>query len=318
MGKLISIIVPVYNVGQYLIRCVESIISQSYTNWELILVDDGSTDNSGHISDDFSNRDARIKVIHTENRGRSCARNIGIDTSCGEWIVFIDSDDYVGRDYLQCMINANPSWDQSLLVTQGFNAIRSDGEPDDRYPAANYNDYSFSAGESQNIISSNRLLHRQAVWGRLFSVEIIKKNSLTFPAGVNKCEDGVFLHSYMIHCTQFKFISARNYYYVTPIKSEKKAVKKNYYQNFRLAEIYSTLSLQLIGHFHLQATDYSSLVANMFHYPFSYVVFDRQCPVSLRNDAKRLSRAVLKYKKIKNYHDVIVQIRYILLWLHLL
>lgn len=97
----ISVIVPVYNTEQYVERCINSVISQEFPNWELILVDDGSTDRSSGILDTYPNRDTRIKVIHQCNRGPGIARNVGIQQAKGEYIVFIDSDDVITSDYFE-------------------------------------------------------------------------------------------------------------------------------------------------------------------------------------------------------------------------
>ena len=94
-NALISVIVPVYNVENYLYKCISSIITQSYGNFELILIDDGSIDKSGEICDSFSEKDNRIKVIHKVNEGVSSARNYGLKQARGEYICFVDSDDYV-------------------------------------------------------------------------------------------------------------------------------------------------------------------------------------------------------------------------------
>jgi glycosyltransferase involved in cell wall biosynthesis len=98
---MISIIVPVYNVENYLARCIESIRNQTYKDYELLLIDDGSTDNSGVICDQYAKTDNRIRVFHKKNGGLSDARNYGLDRIIGEYVTFIDSDDYVGADYLR-------------------------------------------------------------------------------------------------------------------------------------------------------------------------------------------------------------------------
>ena len=106
MGEKISVIVPVYNVEAYLERCVESILHQTYTNFELILINDGSTDSSGQICDHLANQYENIKVYHIENAGVSNARNMGIQLATGSWVTFIDSDDFVTQDYLATLASA--------------------------------------------------------------------------------------------------------------------------------------------------------------------------------------------------------------------
>lgn len=123
---LISVIIPVYNVEKYLKQCIYSIINQTYSNLEIILVDDGSPDNCGVICDEFALKDKRIKVIHQENRGLSGARNSGIDAAKGEYICFVDSDDFVGQDYCKILYELlkDTNYDFSVCGVCRFN----DGE----------------------------------------------------------------------------------------------------------------------------------------------------------------------------------------------
>lgn len=102
---MISVIVPSYNVELYLERCVQSLVSQTYTDLEIILVDDGSTDGTGELCDKLARRDHRIKVIHKENGGLSDARNAGIKIATGEYYSFIDGDDFIEADTYECMIS---------------------------------------------------------------------------------------------------------------------------------------------------------------------------------------------------------------------
>ncbi|MBE6778095.1 MAG: glycosyltransferase family 2 protein [Ruminococcaceae bacterium] len=106
MDELISVVLPVYNVEPYLHRCVDSVLSQTYSRLEILLVDDGSTDNSGAICDEYAAKDDRIKVIHKENGGLSDARNVGIRAATGRYVTVIDSDDYVSEDYVEVLYNA--------------------------------------------------------------------------------------------------------------------------------------------------------------------------------------------------------------------
>lgn len=102
---MISVIVPVYNVEPYLRKCLDNVINQTYRDLEILIVDDGSTDDSGRICDEYAEQDERVRVFHTENRGLSCARNLGLDEAQGEWIGFVDSDDWIELDMYECLLS---------------------------------------------------------------------------------------------------------------------------------------------------------------------------------------------------------------------
>ena len=118
----VSIIIPVYNVEKYLSKCLDSIINQSFKNFELLLIDDGSSDNSGKICDEYAMNDKRIKVIHKKNEGVSRARNIGIDLSKGRYIMFCDSDDFVKRDWCKKLYDLQKNNLNSICLC-GFTTI---------------------------------------------------------------------------------------------------------------------------------------------------------------------------------------------------
>jgi glycosyltransferase involved in cell wall biosynthesis len=122
---MISVIVPVYNVEPYLRKCLDSIVSQTYQDLEILVIDDGSTDGSGKICDEYK-RDQRVRVFHTENAGLSAARNLGLDKAHGEWIEFIDSDDWVEPDYCRIPLELAESHKAYLAVsTNNTSAIRA-------------------------------------------------------------------------------------------------------------------------------------------------------------------------------------------------
>ena len=124
MNPLISVIVPIYNVEKYLDKCIESIVNQTYKNLEIILVDDGSPDNCPAMCDAWAEKDSRIKVVHKENGGAGSARNAGLDVSSGEYIGFVDGDDYIDSDFYETLINKsrNGYYD---IVTCGFKTFES-------------------------------------------------------------------------------------------------------------------------------------------------------------------------------------------------
>ena len=116
MHDLISVIIPVYKVEKYLCRCVDSVLEQTYTNMEIILVDDGSSDNCPVMCDEYARQDSRVKVIHQENAGLSGARNAGIDMAQGQWLAFVDSDDYLTADFLERLYQACVDTGSSLSL----------------------------------------------------------------------------------------------------------------------------------------------------------------------------------------------------------
>ena len=132
---LISIIIPCYNVEEYLPKCINSIINQTYRNLEIILVDDGSSDSCGQICDEYAAKDARIKVIHKENGGQSDARNVAIDIAKGEYITFVDSDDYVTGDYVEVLYSLIEKY--GCKVSAALHQTFSEGEEPDLSRDAN-------------------------------------------------------------------------------------------------------------------------------------------------------------------------------------
>jgi len=121
---LISIIVPVYKVEQYLHRCVDSILSQTYDNFELILIDDGSPDGCPAICDEYTKNDSRVHVIHQVNQGLAEVRNVGVKQAHGEYIAFIDSDDFVSPNYIETLYSGVVDYDADISICS-FSKVRS-------------------------------------------------------------------------------------------------------------------------------------------------------------------------------------------------
>lgn len=140
MKPLISVIIPVYQVEPYLKHCIESVINQTYCNLEIILVDDGSTDGSGEICDQYADKDNRIKVIHQENQGLSAARNCGIETAQGEYLSFVDSDDWIDARFIEAMYEISVKAGCDIVQCNFQNVINDCSEEDKR--EGNYTVYS--------------------------------------------------------------------------------------------------------------------------------------------------------------------------------
>ena len=173
MNELISVIIPVYNVEQYVERCLNSVINQSYTNLEIILVDDGSTDRSGEICDQYALKDSRIKVIHEENAGLGEARNRGLRIVSGDYICFVDSDDWIEEDYCKELIEAAERTNSDISIC-GYNECFKDG----KMPKVKYDDCFTTTGKEilhYTMIANSKYWFNISVWNKLYKREIISE-----------------------------------------------------------------------------------------------------------------------------------------------
>lgn len=208
----ISVIVPVYNVISCISRCIDSILEQTLTDWELLLIDDGSSDGSALICDDYSSKDKRIKVFHKENGGVSSARNLGIEQASGDWIVFVDSDDWCEPNYLSDFFVENQIGSDSIVL-QGIKK-ESNGVVAKKMV---FKDKSYS-----NIVEGvleNSLLIYGAPYSKLFSKSLIIGNGIRFPQDYSFGEDAVFFFKALSLANKIITTSACNYHYVDAIEN---------------------------------------------------------------------------------------------------
>ncbi len=204
---LISVIVPVYNVEKYLQKCLDSIKNQTYTNLEILLIDDGSTDSSGSICDNAAKNDKRIRVIHKENKGISHTRNTGIQNSSAELITFIDSDDYVNEKYVQYLYNL-------LSVSKSDIAI---GAHIIEYSSGNIHYKGIGTG-TEATYNSKQVLHEIlldnkvdiSVWGKLFYRSLFK--NIEFPVG-KRFEEPATMYKVIENTEKIICGGDANYYY---------------------------------------------------------------------------------------------------------
>lgn len=180
-NPLITVIIPVYNVEKYLRRCLDSVIAQTYQNLEIICVDDGSIDDSGKICDQYAVRDARIKVIHQENQGLSAARNRGLDCATGEYIAFVDSDDYIQSDMLERLYSELSKSEASYVIC-GYNVVNSAGIILGTHSVGKNRVCSGADGLRQHYYHSNGQENFVTVWGKLYNKELFA--DVRFKAGI--------------------------------------------------------------------------------------------------------------------------------------
>lgn len=204
----ISVIVPVYNVEQYLPNCINSILTQTFTDFELLLIDDGSKDNSGKICDEYAKIDQRIIVFHKKNGGVSSARNFGLQEARGEWVTFVDSDDWINTKALENYISNSLSND-TLYIQQAF-TVKSGNY---NYWPAKFKNISIHLNHVSDYTYLNDILIYGTPWGKLYNMGIIKKNHILFNEGLSLHEDHCFYFDYISFIHKIKLTEKIGYYY---------------------------------------------------------------------------------------------------------
>ncbi len=209
--KMISVIIPVYNVERYLDRCVESVLRQNYLEIELLLIDDGSTDSSGEKCDTWAAKDHRVRVIHKKNGGPAEARNIGLDAALGEYIVFIDSDDFISADMIIKLYAALKGAHADMSICN-FMLVAEDGSP--------LVELNRELPVKDEILSGLEVISRFPDYrGARFQSPVTKLykkvlfSDIRFPVG-KLCEDTFIAHRVLGKCDIVACISDAEYYYV--------------------------------------------------------------------------------------------------------
>lgn len=230
---MISIIIPVYKAEKTLSKCLNSVVEQTYTNFELILVDDGSPDTSGAICDQWAMQDERIRVIHQENKGVSAARNRGLDEARGEYIVFVDSDDRVGKDYLLNLYSAL-CLDQGIgLIVMGASVYNEDEQLQNELVLPNV----FLAKKDFGRAFGDYSLQRFGYpWAKLYLLDAIRKNNLRFDVRICCLEDLYFMYQYLLICDYLVLGDKSDYIYVKHLNSLSTVIHPytSVYAGFRL------------------------------------------------------------------------------------
>ena len=194
--KKISVIVPAYNVEKYISRCLDSILNQTYHNLEIIVVNDGSTDNTKNIISSYVEKDKRVQIVNQENKGLFHARLAGLEKATGDYIAFVDSDDYISRDYYRVLINEAIEKEVDVVVGR----IVQENSEGKKWIQNIYNDYSFNKLDGNDIWDEywkqeGQLFIWHTIWNKLYDAKIWK-NSINILKKQNKhlimCEDFVF------------------------------------------------------------------------------------------------------------------------------
>lgn len=200
---LISIIVPVYNSEKTLNRCVDSILSQKFYDWELLLINDGSTDQSGELCNEYAAKDQRIKVFHKENGGASSARNEGLERATGRWITFVDSDDFIDTTFLDSFIKSHDC-DLYIAGIQFVNNTTILLPPEECIKIEDVT-------ELDNLLNK---LYFTVPWGKVYRNDIIQQNKIRFNINLKIGEDTDFVLRYLLYTNTIKLISKSLYHFL--------------------------------------------------------------------------------------------------------
>ncbi len=239
---MISIIVPVYNTEKYLHRCIDSVLAQTYQDFELLLIDDGSKDSSGAICDEYAAQDTRVRVFHKENGGVSSARNVGLDNVQGEWVTFVDSDDYIEENFLKSF-EGNLDAD---LVVGGMIEKGPQGNLLRNIPSGYHHPPTFA------LEGNLTKLAFQSPCGKMYRGSLVKK--LRFDESMIIGEDHFFILRYVYIAKSIRILDIGNdsecsshYIYLPPPNMGKKyqiSVQSSVYHMLRLEEAYQILGVK--------------------------------------------------------------------------
>lgn len=225
----ISVIMPVYNAEKYLDRSISSILSQSFSDFELILVNDGSSDLSADICDNYAAIDPRVKVIHKPNGGVSSARNLGLDNASGQWICFVDSDDIVKPHAFQVLMDCTPAdliVSEYDFITVSGNHIFGQVAGDGRY----------SGTAIFDVVAQWPWMYWAAPWNKLFSANIIRENHLRYNTHITIEEDLVFNFRYLLHVHSMVTTAALTYSYCENVASS--VHRSHSFESYRIRSLH--------------------------------------------------------------------------------
>jgi glycosyltransferase involved in cell wall biosynthesis len=205
--ELISIIIPVYNVENHLTKCIDSILIQKNINFEILLIDDGSSDRSGEICDEYSRNDERIRVFHQNNHGVSYARNIGINNAKGKWITFVDADDWIEPNSLFQIFEEKNANNSDIIIARSF-IINKDNVDHELFPFKK--EFSKKCYNGIDLAINQEYLRGNAC-GLLYKRDFIKLHRILFPLEIKIGEDSTFYHICTIYAESICFLDIHFY-----------------------------------------------------------------------------------------------------------
>lgn len=218
----ISVLIPAYNVERYLPKCLDSVLSQTFDDFEVILINDGSTDGTGKICDDYAARDSRIKVYHQDNKGISATRNLCLQYAVGEYIQFVDSDDWIEPNMLEVMYNKARISNSDVVECFFYLETANASEP-----------YYFCHSKKEDSLNDSIAGKWAVLWRHMFRTSLLRGNRIEFPKGIDGGEDYFFVVKSLVFSNKIASCEKFLYHYNYTNENSfihKKSLKKTLYQ----------------------------------------------------------------------------------------
>lgn len=289
-----SVIVPVYNVNAFIEQCLQSILQDEFEDYELILINDGSTDSSGIICDFYAKKYNHIKVIHQENKGLPAARNRGLDVAIGEYICFVDSDDFVNKDYFK-------------KILEGLTE-----KPD----MLSFNYQEFNSNSSVSVVNKKKIVNRTDtekllinttntnelwfVWRRVFKKSFLEKNQIRFDEKVTLGEDTIFMYTVFSVLEEVAYIDSELYNYRD---NDKSLTQTKYKENLLSKFEYHYKARKSIACINLPDNKINNDIANYYinHTLFWFFTNLKNSPHHKLNEIKAIRDSIIYRETFKNY-----------------
>lgn len=297
MKKKVSIIVPIYNSEKYIKSCVESLINQTYHNIEILLVDDGSKDNSFNICSDFT--DNRIKIYKKDNGGVSSARNFGLQKATGYYVTFVDSDDLVEKDYVDFLVKAISDDGVDLSICNFYSHTKNKNEF--------LVDIISQEETFYNILNDTR--YSGYVWNKLYKLNIIRENKLSFNEKISVCEDFLFNCYYISYIKRVAYVDSQLYWY--NCDNESSATYNKYLYNPKKASIIDSYK-EIINIYEKHSNSniifvYYHYLKILLHYKYIYKINNIKFPHD--NDIKFYWNIIRRNAKIDFKRKIVLYFR---------
>ena len=293
---MISVIIPVYNIVRFLPDCLDSVLSQTYCDYEVILVDDGSTDGSEVICDNYAMMDKRVHVIHIKNSGVSVARNTGVNASSGEWITFLDADDWVGPNYLS---NFSIDLDDSDLIVQGIEYY--DNRSQNYFERINLSDCTLTKPNVKKEVCENRLLHFGYPTAKAYR-KILIDQGLMFCERISYHEDHIFVLDAFRIANKIRLVNSVEYKYRCYHSNSTLSTKRHSWINLNLASAMMINRLNgLRDMFLYSGSTYEKEIYNMAYFPKICAVFE-VFSVYRKEDVKSILSEIINPKELSFYY----------------